>query len=101
MHRDKTEAKKQRGEDASKVYVPYGFDENNLHVLETIAAQISVAIFNAQEVETREHKLKEQIRELRIQVDETKRASKVEQIVNTDYFQNLQEKAERIRERKK
>ena len=80
---------------------PDGFDENNLRVLETIAVQASVAIFNAQEVDARERKLKEQIRELRIQIDETKRAAEVDQIVNTDYFQNLQEKAEQIRERKK
>jgi hypothetical protein len=46
----------------------------------------------------REHRLKEQIAQLRIEVDEVKRARQVEEVTETDYFRTLQEKARRIRE---
>lgn len=42
--------------------------------------------------------LKQQLQELRIEIDQTKRAREVAAIVETDYFQNLQKEAERLRQ---
>jgi len=53
----------------------------------------------AQEVQAREQRLKQQVIELRIQVDEAKKAREVAEITETDYFQQLQAKAKRLRER--
>ncbi len=53
-----------------------------------MASQAAVAIQNAQEVQTREAQLKNQIKELRIEIDEIKRSKQVGEIVDTEYFQN-------------
>lgn len=50
------------------------------------------------EVYAREQKLKEEVQQLVIQIDEQKRAAHVQQIVETDYFQMLQAKAKQMRE---
>lgn len=73
------------------------FDGNNLRVLESVASQAAVAIQNAQEVQTRETQLKDQIKELRIEIDEIKRSKQVGEIVDTEYFQNLTSQARRLR----
>ncbi len=52
----------------------------------------------AREVQAREATLHRRIRELRIQIDETKRAQQVARITETEYFRELQEKARRMRE---
>jgi HAMP domain-containing protein len=41
----------------------------------------------AQEVYTREQRLKQQVRDLRIEIDEAKRKKQVKDIVETDFFQ--------------
>ena len=73
------------------------FDGNNLRVLESVASQAAVAIQNAQEVQTRETQLKDQIKELRIEIDEIKRSKQVGEIVDTEYFQNLTAQARKLR----
>ncbi len=77
------------------------FNQENLHLLESIAMQASVAIQNAREVESREQKLKQTIQELRIQIDTNKQQAEVEQIINSDYFQTLSTKAKQLRDRPK
>jgi len=52
----------------------------------------------AREVQSREATLHRQIEKLRIRIDEKKRARQVAMITETDYFQQLQEKAKEIRE---
>jgi nitrate/nitrite-specific signal transduction histidine kinase len=52
----------------------------------------------AREVYERERRLKEQVRQLHIQIDEQKRESQVREITETDYFQDLQQKARSLRE---
>jgi CheY-like chemotaxis protein len=47
----------------------------------------------AREVDAREQRLRQQVQELRIEVDEVKTARQVAEITSTDYFQELQEKA--------
>jgi sensor histidine kinase YesM len=54
----------------------------------------------AQQIYSREQKLKQQVRELRIEIDETKRKKQVKEIVETDFFQDLTAKAHLLRNRK-
>jgi DNA-binding response OmpR family regulator len=49
------------------------------------------------EVRAREERLQRQVQELRIQVDEVKKAREVAEITQTDYFRALQDKAGRLR----
>jgi CheY-like chemotaxis protein len=51
----------------------------------------------AREVIARERRLKEQVQELRIQIDQTRQAKKVAEITETDYFQKLRGQAEELR----
>ncbi len=76
---------------------PGAFTADHLRVVETIAGQAAVSIQNAQEVQAREARLKAQIQELRIEIDEIKRSKQVEEIVETDYFQRLSAQAKRLR----
>ncbi len=47
-----------------------------------------------------QRRLKQQVQELRIEVDQGKRARQVAEITDTDYFEQLREKAEEIRRKK-
>ena len=53
----------------------------------------------AGEVAAREAQLKQEIRVLRIEIDETQKARQVSEITETDYFQALQQKARALRQR--
>ncbi len=53
----------------------------------------------AQEVYAREQRLKQQVQQLRIEIDEVKKAKQVAEITETDYFQQLQLKARGLRKR--
>jgi len=55
----------------------------------------------AVEVQTREERLKRQVEELRIEIDEVKKAWQVAEITESEYFQNLQEHARKMRKRGK
>jgi methyl-accepting chemotaxis protein len=52
-------------------------------------------------VRKREEKLKEQVAELKIEIDEAKRNRQVKEIVDSDFFQDLQKKAQEIRSRRR
>jgi DNA-binding response OmpR family regulator len=51
----------------------------------------------AREVAAREQALRRQVRELRIEIDESKAARQVAEITETDYFRDLQRKADALR----
>jgi DNA-binding response OmpR family regulator len=51
----------------------------------------------AAEVHAREQRLKQQVQQLRVEVDQAKRARQVAEITETDYFQELQQKARELR----
>ena len=53
------------------------------------------------EMQKREKMLQETIKELRIEIDEAKRAQRVHEIAETDYFRNLQDRAVEMRKRRK
>jgi len=53
----------------------------------------------AREVYAREQRLKQEVQELRVQIDEARKARQVAEITGTDYFQDLQQKAQDLRRR--
>lgn len=48
-------------------------------------------------VQARERKLRQQVRELRIEIDQVKRKQQVDEIVESDFFQDLQARARKMR----
>jgi HAMP domain-containing protein len=74
---------------------------DHLRVLESVAVQAAVALQNAQQVQVREAKLRQEIQELRIEIDETKKARQVAAITETEYFQQLQSRVTQLRKRAK
>lgn len=76
---------------------PQGFSEDNLRVLQTIVIQAAVAVQNAREVQSRERKLKQEIRKLQIEVDQARKNQQVQEITETDYFQELAQRARNMR----
>jgi GAF domain-containing protein len=77
------------------------FAEDDLQLVDMFSEQAAIAIGNAIEVQEREKALKDQIQQLRIEVDEARKAKQVEEIVETEYFQKLSEEARKLRERSK
>jgi two-component system, cell cycle response regulator len=51
----------------------------------------------ANEVRTREERLKQQVQELRIEIDEARQDQKVAEITETEFFQRLRDQAEDLR----
>lgn len=80
---------------------PAAFSENDQRLLETIAPQAALAIEKAQHVREREQKLQEEIKLLRIEIDQTKRERQVSAITESDYFQQLSKQAAEFRARSK
>jgi hypothetical protein len=64
-----------------------------------MASYSSLAVA-ALEAYIREQSLKQEIQQLRIEIDEVKRQKQVSEIVDTDFFQDLQAKARAIRSRR-
>jgi nitrate/nitrite-specific signal transduction histidine kinase len=77
------------------------FSENDQRLLETIAPQAALAIEKAQQVREREQELQEEIKLLRIEIDQAKRERQVTAITESDYFQQLSEQAAEFRKRAK
>jgi len=70
---------------------------NNTGAVDVIASYAVLPIDNAVQVLERERQLKQQIEQLRIEINEAKRAQQVPEVTETEYFQRLQEKAREIR----
>lgn len=75
------------------------FSEDDKRQLNQLADHASIAIDNALQVRVREEALRRQIQELRIEIDEVKLISQVQEVVDTDYFKQLQASAAKMRER--
>ena len=73
------------------------FTEDDRRQLNRIAALASIAINNAIQVRQREQALKEQIRELKVEIDQSKRQKEVSQIVDSEYFRDLKKRASELR----
>jgi DNA-binding response OmpR family regulator len=53
----------------------------------------------AKEVEAREQRLRQQVQQLRIEIDQQKKEKQVSEIVDSDYFQSLQQRATQLRKK--
>jgi GAF domain-containing protein len=80
---------------------PRSFTTDHSRVLELIAGQVAIAVRNSLDVENREAELRKQIDELQIVIDEGKKQKSVEEIVDSDFFQDLSSKADDIREKRR
>ncbi len=69
------------------------FDKNIERLMESFSSLAAAAL----EGYIQEQKLRNEIQQLRIQIDEAKRGKQVDEITNTDYFKNLQQKAKDLR----
>ena len=59
----------------------------------------SVFLQMAEEVKNREHNLKSQVQDLRVEIDDTKKERQIAEITGTEYFKDLQKKAQRLKSR--
>lgn len=73
------------------------FTASDQKLLMALASQAAIAIETTREVEARESRLKAQIRELRIEIDEIRKGTQVASITATDYFAQLQQSAQEMR----
>ena len=80
------------------------YTAGDLKLLTTLASQVAPHIENAllyektlREAREREEHLQQQIRELHIELDESRTARQVAEITETDYFQRLRSQAENLR----
>jgi len=55
----------------------------------------------AHQVDAREQRLRQQVQELRVEIDEVKKTRQVAEITETEYFRDLCAKAQRLRQRSK
>ena len=76
-----------------------GLGPAELSLLDSIASFASVAIENTRQVAAREEMLRHQVESLRIEVDELKREQQVDEIVETEFFQDLRIRASQLRRR--
>lgn len=80
-----------------------GFDE---HMLDAVSGRQDALgqlarVFQrmGKEVQAREHRLKTQVQQLRIEIDEARKQKQVEEVTESDYFQSLQKRASDLRQR--
>ncbi len=71
------------------------FDRNLQQMMESLSALAGVALDSY----LREQALRQEIEQLRIEIDEAKRQKQVSEIVDSDFFQDLQSKARSLRNR--
>ncbi|GAB4448319.1 MAG: hypothetical protein Kow0031_30860 [Anaerolineae bacterium] len=71
------------------------FDQNLTQMMSSFSSLASAAL----EAYIREQSLKQEIHQLRIEIDEAKRQQQVSEIVDTDFFTDLQARAQEIRRR--
>jgi adenylate cyclase len=82
----------------SSFFVSYTHED--LEFLSALSNQASVVIHMSREFHSREQKLKQQVVELQIQIDQVKKENDVADILNLDSFQRLQQRAENLRNQK-
>jgi CHASE3 domain sensor protein len=71
------------------------FDQNLQQMMESFSSLAAAAL----QAYIREQSLRREIQQLRIEIDETRRQQQVSEIVDTDFFANLQARAQEIRRR--
>jgi GAF domain-containing protein len=71
------------------------FDQNLQQMMESFSSLAVAAL----EAYIREQTLRQEIQQLRIEIDAVKREQQVEEIIETDFFRDLQTKAKEMRQR--
>jgi GAF domain-containing protein len=79
----------------SSFFVNYTHED--LEFLSALSNQAAVVIHMSREFHSREQKLKQQVMELQIQIDQERKEKELAEIMNLDSFQQLQQRAERLR----
>jgi HAMP domain-containing protein len=92
-----TAAAERVGEGDYEVEFTELISERNRDEIDILA---SVFASMVQKVYRREQKLKRQVAQLKIEIDEKKQASEVSQIVETDFFKQLQSRADNLRSKR-
>lgn len=84
--------------------VPVTYTAADLKLLNALGSQAAPAIENAllyertlREAQEREERLRQQVRELRIELDEARQKEKVAEITGTEYYQRLRSRADVLR----
>ena len=72
------------------------YTHEDLEFLSALSNQAAVVIHMYREFHQREQKLKQQVMELQIQIDQGKKESDVAEILSLDFFQKLQQRAEQL-----
>ncbi|MCC5601582.1 cache domain-containing protein [Nostoc favosum] len=70
------------------------------HSQDDMGQLVRVFLKMAEQVRVRDQKLKMQVRELHIEIDETKRATNVAEITENEHFLQLQKKIQKLKEQK-
>jgi adenylate cyclase len=73
------------------------YTHEDLEFLSALANQAAVVIHMSSEFHKREQKLKQQVMELQIQIDQERKENELAEIMSLDSFQKLQERAEKMR----
>jgi Cache domain/HAMP domain len=68
------------------------------HTQDDVGLLVRIFLEMAEEVRMRDQKLKMQVQELRIEIDETKRATHVAEITENEHFQQLQKKIQKLKQ---
>lgn len=73
------------------------YTDEDLEFLSILTNQAAAAIHMSREFYKREQKLKQQVLELQIQIDQKKAENEVAEIMKQDFFQRVQQRAEQIK----
>jgi adenylate cyclase len=73
------------------------YTHEDLEFLSALANQAAVVIHMYREFHSREQKLKQQVMELQIQIDQERKENELAEIMSLDSFQKLQQRAEKLR----
>jgi C4-dicarboxylate-specific signal transduction histidine kinase len=68
------------------------------HTQDDVGQLVRIFLQMAEEVRRRDQKLKMQVQELRIEIDETKRATQVAEITENEHFRELQKKIQKLKQ---
>jgi hypothetical protein len=80
-----------------------GYDQINRAVIQMliVTALVAALLVALNRSQAQVQELRAQVAELRIEIDETKKAQQVSEIVDSEYFQSLEARAKEMRERKR
>lgn len=73
------------------------YAEEDLEFLTALANQAAAAVYLFREIYKREQKLKQEVAQLRVQIDQAKKERDVAEVIGADYFKKLQERAKKLR----